>query len=196
MQKPRPVFNLLALRLPGNVERDVNNYRTRLFEVTGAASTFALPPVIPLVYTNPDLPDDVVDRLPQTELGPLSFGRVGTEDGSAFLAVKLEPRWSAWVNSVPQTDVPKLQGVPVPGSGVFLGSADLVAAIAEAETEDRAHTERDKAPAPPVMPGQQKVLHVELLIVTADPGERWWETLDWSIPWSRRVKLRGQTVTV
>ena len=70
--------------------------------------------------------------------------------------------------------------------------ADLEAEWAKLGTGDK---EKLLAGTETPMPEHVAVFHVELHSMRYQDCKTWWDHLDWSVDWSRRIKLRGQTVT-
>jgi hypothetical protein len=183
------VCAVVALRLPGNVERTVNRIRNELFRATGATSTQSIAPVIPLAYVDPGTQADLVDSLRQSDTPPFPVGEVRENAEALSIAVEWSGGWEEFLAELPSESVPS--GMPAPRLGIFLGARDLVDGW-----NDLPKTLRDEAISGIMqdLPVRLTVLHIELhsLMITA---RNWWEDLDWKVIWSRRVKLRGQSVT-
>lgn len=192
---------MLILRLPGNVEAQVNSFRMQLFGETSAVSTQALPPVIPLARLSRPVEGSVVDTLPQTELQPLAVGETRRVSETLVIHVAFPDGWKRWLSNqgvgllhhAPDASRDQPKG-PLPGqppglaarlppalAGIFLGDSDLVQALHGLPLPER----------PGGIARQLQVVHVELLALTLPAVGEWWSELDWEVRWSRRVKLRG-----
>jgi hypothetical protein len=180
------VHHILTLRLPGNVERIINDLRSEMYRRSGAASTQGIPSVIPLAYVSPNTRRDLVDNLPQTEIPPLWIGSIEAHGDTLVVAVEMDDPWSEWLNGIAAEPAPP--GMPVPFSGVFLGGPDLL------ERSSGAPILSDwLSSAVPAgrMPKRLAVLSVELIRLETGPATTWWTHLDWEVLWSKRIKLHG-----
>lgn len=190
--------HLVCLRLPGNVEREVNRLRQVMFRESGAASTQAIPPILPLAYSDGALPDDAVGRLPQTEILPLAIGPPVLHASTVVLHVPMDARWSAWIESSglagtagPPPDAEEIGGWPAPLRGVFLGASDLADQWTSLEKRIARDPERRALAS---VPERVRVVNVALLTVRTSSPVYWWQDVEWQIEWTVRIKLRGQAV--
>lgn len=166
--------------MPGNVERLFGDLRAELFRVTGAISTQALPPLLPLAYI-PAIPaPETFPPLPQEQTPPLKLGAREPAGDTLVSAVRFPEVWRSWLSSLPQSEAP--DGLPVPLAGVFLGARDALAALDARLPDD--------APVPG-LPGQLTVMHLQVIRVLPEVGREWWLSVDWEAVWSKRIKLRG-----
>lgn len=195
MRTPSRSHHILALRLPGNVERVVNDLRSELYNLTAATSTQALPPILPLAYVSPGTSEETVGLLPQTEIAPLQVGPIGPHDEThgktLVLRIEMEELWREWLRGFVAKPAPR--GMPVPLAGVFLGGTDLADSWSSFSARDERRRFEDLRSA---LPKRLTVLQVELLSIHTRASGRWWDDIDWEIPWSKRIKLRGQIVTI
>jgi len=195
MGTPSGSHHILALRLPGNVERIVNDLRSEFYRLTPATSTQALPPILPLAYLAEDTGSDSVSPLPQTEIVPLQIGGIGRSGDAGHetlvLEVAMADSWSEWLRGF--ATIPAPRGMPVPLAGLFLGGSDLVdywSGSSQSAELEFIRSLSDK------LRMRLSVLHVELVSLQIPASGAWWDHLDWEILWSKRIKLRGQTVTI
>lgn len=192
MGAPSCRHHILTLRLPGNVERVVNDLRSAFYSLTGAVSTQALPPVLPLAYVPRDTRAEAVGRLPQTEITPLHVGPVGTHGETLVLTVEMEDLWYEWLRGF--VGKPGPRGMPAPFAGIFLGGPDLLGSPnlvnhrAGSSNRDDWWSLVDQSIS---LPKRLSVLHVELMSLQTQAPDAWWDHLDWEILWSKRIKLRG-----
>jgi hypothetical protein len=186
MGTPNDVYHILTLRLPGNVERVVNDLRSLIHHETAAASTQGIPSVIPLAYVSPNTRRELVATLPQTEIPPLQIGRMEIHNDTLVLCTVMDDHWNRWLENV--ATAPPPPGMPAPCSGVFLGGPDSLGQSAGART--RSEWELTATPANR-MPKRLAVLNVELMKLTTGTTAEWWRNLDWKVLWSKRIKLRG-----
>lgn len=188
MGPSRGTTHVVVLRAPGNVERELNQIRSRLFGATGAVSTHALPPIFPIAYSDKQIPREVSDNIPQTDIPPASVGHIHADNRACSMEASItlpEPRpthtWAAYLG-VGQAQIPP--EFPHPLSGFFLGAADLAHAFNQDDRELVAELDRR------LLPKRIAVFAVELISVSWDASP-WWTSVDWKVVWSRRIKLRG-----
>ena len=195
MGTPSRCHHILTLRLPGNVERVVNDLRSEFYLLTPATSTQALPPILPLAYLTEDTGSDAVGLLPQTDMAPLQIGAIGRSGEAGHetlvLEVAMGDSWSEWLRSF--VTIPTPPGMPVPLAGLFLGGSDLADYWSSSSESAEVESIRNLSDESQM---RLSVLHVELLSLQTRASGAWWDHLDWKILWSKRIKLRGQTVTI
>lgn len=176
---------MLLLRLPGNVERSVNIVRERLFGLTGALSTHALPPLLPLAYIPGEMGEEIADSLPQTAIAPLALGGPTVFDGTLVLEVDWPLPLRTYCQSVRSLEPPR--HMPPPLSGVFIGSEDAAAAWGQLDAKARLSLD-DVLSA---VANGVAVFTLEMLSIEVAAQAEWWEHVTWEVRWDRRIKLRG-----
>ncbi len=191
MGTPSRSHHLLTLRLPGNVERVVNNLRSELYSLTAAVSTQALPPILPLAYVPPDTGSETINLLPQTGIAPLHIGPIGTCNETVVLEVEMDRLWNQWLRGFAASPAP--HGMPAPLTGIFLGGTDLVDHWTNSPSRDGWLSLIDRSGG---LPKRLSVVHVELMSLQTRTSDMWWNHLDWEVLWSKRIKLRGQVVAI
>ncbi len=191
MGTPSRSHHILTLRLPGNVERVVNDLRSELYSLTAAISTQALPPILPLAYVGPDTGSETISLLPQTDIPPLRIGPIGTCNETLVLKVEMDRLWNEWLRGFAAAPAP--HGMPVPLAGIFLGGTDLVDYWSNSSSRDDWLSLTDRSGG---LPKRLSVVHVELMSLQTRTSDAWWDHLDWEFRWSKRIKLRGQAVTI
>lgn len=191
MGTPSHSYHILTLRLPGNVERIVNDLRSELYSLTAAISTQALPPILPLAYVGPDIGSEIVSLLPQTEIPPLHIGPIGTCNETLILKVEMNHLWNEWLRGFAAGPAP--HGMPAPLAGIFLGGTDLVDYWSNSSSRDDWLSLIDRSGG---LPKRLSVVHIELMSLQTRTSDTWWDHLDWELRWSERIKLRGQAVTI
>lgn len=191
MGTPSRSHHLLTLRLPGNVERVVNNLRSELYSLTAAVSTQALPPILPLAYVPPDTGSETISLLPQTGIPPLHIGPIGTCNETAVLEVEMDRLWNEWLRGFAAGPAP--HGMPAPLAGIFLGGTDLVDYWTNSSSRDGWLSLIDRSSS---LPKRLSVIHLEFMSLQIQASGTWWDHLDWEVLWSKRIKLRGQVVAI
>lgn len=178
MPASRPLHHLLlCLGLPGNVERKLADLRMQIFKETGACSSQALPPVIPLCYLRSSCEAEVVELLPQEQIPPIEIGKVAHKHGTVVISTHLAPAWKRWLANLECRDAP--HEMPVPLAGIFLAATDA-----------RDSTDRTTVAPEAALPHHLAVAKVELIAVSVS-DDPWWMSVDWEVMWSKRIKLRG-----
>ena len=167
----------------------MNFDRSDLFQMTGAVSCQSIAPVIPLAYVPENTAEGLVDHIPQREIPPMGIGQIAWSAQAMSAAVDWAIAWRSVLVECSVLAAPP--GLPPPLTGIFLGGPDAAEAWEELPVQDREHS-RERWES--TMPGQVAVLHVELLVLHFGNRNRWWDEVDWEVRWSRRIKLRGQTV--
>ena len=168
MGTPSRTHWILTLRLPGNVERVVNDLRSELYSLTLATSTHAIPPVLPIAYVPHGTQSETVGPLPQTEITPLHVGPIDTQDETLVLTVEMNDRWCEWLRGLDVQPAPR--GMPVPLGGIFLGGSDLAGRWSSSSVRERGLSFLDRLTG---LPKRLSVLHVELMSLRTSASSTW-----------------------
>jgi len=177
--------HLLALRAPGNVERDLHEIQLNILAETGASSAQALPPMIPLEYPA-NLPEvSVCDLVAWRDLPPLELARPVAEPAGLRLSVAIPLPLTEWAGRVAGSR--SRRGHPQIGPALYLGAGFYLSGPDGSSLP----AEKLKTWCEPLRGVFLRSVSVELMHVrTAEPPE-WWESVDWSVLWKRWIKLRG-----
>jgi hypothetical protein len=154
-----------------------NDLSMEIFVATGAVSTQALPPIIPLAYLDREPDPDTWQTIPQENAPPITPGELQTVEQTLVCGASLAPAIQAWAND--QASAPSPPAMPVPLAGIFLGAADAAAGTP------------DGVSPPPRMPDRIRVVNLVFMEISTAAGTQWWTELDWTVRWSKRLKLRG-----
>jgi hypothetical protein len=112
---------------------------------------------------------------------PITVGTILSDAGSVVMSAWLEAAWKTWASRFQEAPAPP--GMPGPLRGFVLGSTDLAATPNHVLVSSQEDLEAQ-------LPKRLAVVHVEFIQVEYR-SEPWWHDVQWTIPWSRRVKFRG-----
>ena len=172
--------HLLAILPPDNVAGEIADLQMVLFRNHGVASSQALPPLLPVIWTGNAAPESLAARTRTADLEPIGIGAPRISDSTVIIPVELGAGWSAWIDSVGRwrrdDPNPLAAHLPAPGRGFFVCEMEH----SPFEVPETALSARRLS----------SIAFVRVAISVADP-EKPWAGVDWTVEWKVFAKLRG-----
>jgi hypothetical protein len=178
---PDHPFVLAALFAPGSIESEVGRAQDAVFSLHGAASTQALPPLIPIAFLDPSLVDGSLLREMSQAIAPgwrMRLVGPGWIGGHLYALVDSAGAWTA----LRQTAVARCAG----GADLFPPAEGFYLGCVEAPAGTRALID---APVPALSFGSATIA---LMRIFASDGPEWWRALSWEIFEERPLRGRKQ----
>ena len=172
--------HMVVILPPDNVAGDIAKLQMELFRTEHLVSSQALPPVMPLIWVKPDVPETVARPDVIRALPPVGVSPPVCRDAAVVAPVSLPGGWDAWVESLDSwrsllVDVaPGLRSSC--GDGFFVCECEAgPVRLPSAEWSSRTLTS----------------ISVARISVTFGDEDHPWEHVDWQIGWRVYAKLRG-----
>ncbi|MFP4114937.1 MAG: hypothetical protein ACOC0E_01650 [Spirochaetota bacterium] len=176
-------YRFVALRLPGNVERELSRLQTLLFESTGSLGVPALPPIVPVAGTISETMDGCAESdaalAALAPSAPLELGSVACVDRVVTMDASMQARAAAGLPSALE-----------PAAGrVLLGTIDADAASGVSQLDaEWARVNARSAPDDRRSTMTVRRVAVQLLEVRSDT-DPWWQSVDWAVLGSVSIGL-------
>jgi hypothetical protein len=171
---------MVVILPPDNVAGDIAKLQMELFRTEHLISSQALPPVMPLIWAQPDTPDTVARADVMRSLPPVGVSPPVCRDAAVLAPVSLADGWSDWIESLeswrssPADVTPGL--LSSCGEGFFVCECEAgPVRVPQADWPSRTLTS----------------IVVARVTVTFGYANRPWEHVDWQVGWKVFAKLRG-----